>query len=208
LETVRQKIFKERDPYHELPVLALDMQGWSSESPVFRDIISELQPKLIIEVGSWKGASAIHMAKTCLEFYSDFEIVCIDTWLGSVEHWTGDQSLLMKYAVNGRPNIYQQFLSNVYASDLQEYITPFPIDSLNGAEVLARLKVSADFIYVDAGHEYLSVRNDFTAYSALLREGGYLLGDDWNYQPVKDAAIDSFNEDKIIDKGDKFLWIK
>jgi hypothetical protein len=35
-----------------------------------------------------------------------------------------------------------------------------------------------------------------------------MLGDDWQYQPIKDAANDSFSADKIIDKGDKFLWIK
>ena len=215
METVRQKIFKEYDPYLGLPVLASDMQGWASESTTFEEIIIELQPKLIIEVGTWKGCSAIHMAKTCIQHYKDFgidyedlEIICVDTFLGSVEHWVHDQGLLMKYVENGRPNIYQQFMSNVVASGLQKYITPFPIDSLNAAEVLKKYDVLADLIYIDAGHEYRSVRNDFIVYSELLREGGYLLGDDWQYQPVKDAANESFGEDKIIDKGEKFVWIK
>ena len=209
METVRKKIYKGYDPYLGLQMLDGDMQGWASESAVFEDVIKEIQPKLIIEVGTWKGASAIHMAKTCLKYYTDFEIVCVDTFLGSVEHWMGDQGLLMKNAINGRPNIYQQFLSNVVENKLQDYITPFPIDSLNGAEVLKRHDIFADLIYIDAGHEYRSARTDFIVYSDLLRDGGYMLGDDWQYQPIKDAANDSFSADKIIEKSnDKFLWIK
>ena len=210
METVRQKIYKEYDPYLGLQVLHPDTQGWASESEVFGDIIKELQPKLIVEVGTWKGASAIHMAKTCLKYYEDFEIVCVDTFLGSVEHWTNQQDLLMRNAVNGRPNIYQQFLSNIVNNKLENYITPFPVDSINGSEVLLHHNILADLIYIDAAHDYNSVRVDLFNYSRNLREGGYMLGDDWFHDPIKQAAYDTFGGvDKIIEKShDKFLWIK
>ena len=144
MEEIRKKIYKEYDPYLGLKILPEDKQGWASDSAVFEGIITELQPKVIVEVGTWKGASAIHMAKMCLKHYDDFEIVCIDTFLGSVEHWTGQQDLLMKDAVNGRPAIYEQFLSNVVNNGLIKYITPLPVDSINGAEILKALDVVAD----------------------------------------------------------------
>ena len=209
MNLIRQKIYGEINPYDGLSLLPLDEQGWASNSPIFDEVIKELQPKTIIEVGTWKGGSAIHMAKTCLKYYDDFEIICIDTFMGSVEHWTSAKDLLFTNHINGRPNIYPQFLSNVLHNNLQDYITPLPVDSINGSEILFHHNTLADLIYIDAGHDYNSVRMDFIHYSRLLRDGGYLLGDDWFHAPIKAAAYDTFGEDKVIEKSrDKFLWIK
>ena len=211
MKEVRKKLFGDHDPYRKIKKLPLDLQGWeTSDSKAFEIIINQIKPKLIIEVGSWKGRSAINIAKLCLNHHKDFEIVCVDTWLGSVEHWLKvDENLSSKSFENGRPNIYQQFLSNVVRSNLEDYITPFPIDSINGAVTLEKLGVQADLIYIDAGHEYLSVKNDLYQYSVLLRPGGYLLGDDFFYGPVASAAYDTFGDDKVHKLSeDKFLWIK
>ena len=143
MEKVRTMLYGDHDPYAKLKKMPLDMQGWlTSDSPVFAKLIEEAKPKLIVEVGTWKGRSAVHMAKECLKYTDDFEIVCIDTWLGSVEHWTGvDTNLTLENFKNGRPNIYEQFLSNVVHNDLEKYITPFPIDSVNGALKIGRAHV-------------------------------------------------------------------
>jgi hypothetical protein len=83
------------------------------------------------------------------------------------------------------------------------------VDSINAALVLAKHEVVADFVYIDAGHDYNSVRMDLILYSGLLRDGGYLLGDDWFHEPIQRAAYETFGQDKIITKAhDKFLWIK
>jgi predicted O-methyltransferase YrrM len=209
MSTAREKIYGDLNPYDNFERLPLDDQGWSSTSPVFEEVIKELQPKIIVEVGTWKGASAIHMAKNCLKHYNDFHIICIDTFMGSVEHWTKAKDLIFQNNTNGRPNIYPQFLSNVLHNELQDYITPLPVDSINGSEILLHYEIMADLIYIDAGHDYNSVRMDFIHYARNLREGGYLLGDDWFHEPIKAAAYDTFGDDKVIEKSrDKFLWIK
>ena len=211
MEKVRTKLYGEYDPYYGLDQQPLDMQGWAtSDSPAFDELINQLKPKLIIEVGSWKGRSAIRMAQLALQHHDDIEIVCIDTWLGSYEHWVGiDKSLEKNRFQNGRPDVYQKFLSNVVHNNLQKYITPFPIDSINGALTLENFGTQADLIYVDAGHESISVRIDLCLYSSLVRAGGCLLGDDFFHPPVKSAAYETFGEDKVIKLSeDKFLWIK
>lgn len=209
MNLIRQKIYGDINPYENLQLLEKEEQGWASDSPVFEEVIKQIQPKVIVEVGTWKGGSAIHMAKTCLKYYEDFEIVCVDTFMGSVEHWTKQNDLIFKNSENGRPKIYQQFLSNVVHNNLQDYITPLPVDSTNGSEILYYYSVLADLIYIDAGHDYNSVRMDFVSYNRILREGGYLLGDDWFHEPIKAAAYDTFGVDKVIEKSrDKFLWIK
>ena len=193
-----------------MDLLPEDLQGWASEAPVFLEVIEKLKPKTIIEVGSWKGRSAIHMTQLALLHCDarELEVVCVDTWLGSVEHWV-DNIDFKNFMRNGRSRLYEQFLSNVIHKGLQNNITPFPIDSINAYEVCAKLGIVADLIYIDAGHDYTSVCNDLFNWSSILREGGYLIGDDWFHQPIKKAAYETFGEDKVIPYGeDKFVWIK
>lgn len=208
MEKVRNKIHGTHDPYAGFDPITYDIQGWASYSQCFEDTIREIQPKIIVEVGTWKGASAIHMAKTCKKYYDDFEIICVDTFLASYEHWISIDGNLPKSSLkHGRPTIYETFLSNVVTEGLTEYITPFPIDSINGGLTLLHLDVQADLVYIDAGHEYQSVYMDLMLYRNLVRPGGHLLGDDWFHPPIKEAVADSLGE--VITKShDKFLWVR
>lgn len=210
MKEVREIIYKHHDPYQHVDLFPEEIQGWDSTSSAFVDVIDKYQPKLIIEVGTWKGGSAIHMAELLKQRTADFEIVCVDTWLGSVEHWEGDSYLGWHDELEmGRPTIYQQFMSNVIHKGLTDYITPFPIDSLNAAEFFKRKNIVPDMVYVDAGHEYASVKNDLFAYANIVRDGGVVLGDDWFHEPIKRAAIELFGVEKVHElTNSKFLWIK
>lgn len=208
MEKLRTKIHGDRNPYEGFVPMPDDIQGWASTSPVFEECINKINPKTIIEVGTWKGCSAIHMAFKCLSKYNDFEIVCIDTFLGSWEHWTTMPEYLPKEKlIHGRAHIYEQFLSNVMLTGFADHITPFPIDSINGALCLKHWGVQADMIYIDAGHDYDSVFSDLTLYKDLVRPGGYLLGDDWFHIPIKEAVADALGEVKEL-AHDKFLWVR
>jgi len=211
MEKIKKYLYGDYDPYSFTgEIMSLDDQGWNSESAVFLKLL-EIQPKLIVEVGTWKGASAIHMANILKENYTDFEIVCVDTWLGSVEHWdpnSGHSGHFKNNFVNGRPTIYDQFRSNIVHKGLTDYITPFPIDSINAFEWFKTNNISVDAIYIDAGHDYNSVRMDLSNWPTVLRSGGYLLGDDWFHKPIKKAAYDTFGDKVIGMSHDKFLWIK
>jgi predicted O-methyltransferase YrrM len=52
--------------------------------------------------------------------------------------------------------------------------------------------VSADLIYVDAGHEEPDVYADLVNYYDLLGSGGVMLGDDWGWQPDVPNAVRRF----------------
>jgi predicted O-methyltransferase YrrM len=56
------------DPYtgFELRGTELDLQGWASDHHYFSTLIDRCHPKLIVEVGTWKGASAVRMAQHAL----------------------------------------------------------------------------------------------------------------------------------------------
>lgn len=206
--TVRRMLFDSHDPYEGISPGSLDLQGWASHSEVFRDVINEIKPKLIIEVGTWKGASAIHMASLCSELKEHCEIVCVDTFLGSFENWLDrETNYVHQLLANGRPQLYETFLGNVVLSGFSEVITPFPIDSVNAAQVFSRLGVIADMIYIDAGHAYENVAQDLRLFKEILRPGGVLVGDDWFHPPIQKAVADVLGV-VVTRSPDKFSWHK
>ena len=181
-KVIRENLYKGIDLYagFNFDEAKVDMQGWGSDHPILPWTIENLRPNLIIEVGSWKGRSAINMAKKMESLNMDGEILCVDTWLGSPEHWLGPQDWWDSLRVmNGRPNLYNTFLNNVIANNCEKYITPFPLTSEAAYFVLKKLLVKANMIYIDAGHEYESVIKDIEMYWQLLNDGGVMILDDY-----------------------------
>lgn len=89
MKTVKNTIFRGVNPFEDYPFdsTLVDYQGWGSDHPILTTLIDILRPKLILEVGTWKGLSAIYMANCIKSLNLETEIVCIDIWLGSPEHW-------------------------------------------------------------------------------------------------------------------------
>ena len=169
-----------------------DLQGWGSDDPIFREIIGLLRPEIIVEVGTWKGASAIHMADIVRELGLSTTIVCVDTWLGSPEHYLqaglGD-GLRPKH---GYPQLYFTFLANVVRSGHAGRIIPLPMTSESAAVILAAKGVRPDLVYVDAAHERDPALRDFRAYWGLMAGSGVLIGDDYLSWPGVTAAARCF----------------
>lgn len=159
-----------------------EVQGWNSTNPTFADIIAEVKPRVIIEVGSWRGASVIHMASLC-----DAKFYCVDTWLGSFEHirdgWI---------QFGGRPNLYEQFLENT--AHLHDRMVPICLPSNIAAKCFAHKNVTADLVYIDGSHDYEDVKRDLRDYWPLVTNGGAMFGDDyWEWSDVR-KAVGEFGE--------------
>ncbi len=204
------------DPYvdFDCSMIPLDDQGWGSKSPAFGKLVEKVRPKLIIEVGTWKGGSAIEMAGHLQRLkLADATILCIDTWLGALEMW-GDQedtdrfgSLNLKH---GYPQLYYQFLANVCHHGMQSRIIPLPLPSVTAAQWLSLRGVRADLIYVDGSHEEEDVYADLADYWDLLAQGGVIFGDDYCWTGVK-MAVDQFTSEKRLKLehlDDKWLLTK
>lgn len=133
---------------------------------------------VVIEVGSWMGLSTRLMASGLKAKALRGTVVAIDTWLGSPEH-VGDARL---------ETLFEQFVSNVKHTGLEDYIIPFRISSLQGGHFLESKGVLADIVYIDAGHEYESVKLDIDVFWRLLRPGGVMLFDDYAWPGVIKAV--------------------
>lgn len=205
-----------RDPYQGFCYegIAFDGQGWGSDSPAFGALVERVKPALIIEVGTWKGGSAMEMAAHLDRLgLADSKILCVDTWLGALEMW-GDQTDQDRYGSldlkHGYPQLYYQFLANVCHKGQQERIIPFPLPSLTAAQWLSLRGVRADLIYVDGSHEEEDVAADLANYWDLLAPGAILFGDDYSWTGVK-MAVDRFARERRLSLehlADKWLLQK
>jgi hypothetical protein len=157
---------------------------------VFDALIRGKRPRLIIEVGSWMGHSAIHMSQTARRETGPVPILCVDTWLGSAEHYFNEDYLEDMSFRNGRPDFYRSFLGNVVFHGAERDILPISLPSHTAYEVFAKLGLLADLIYIDAGHGYDDVMSDIGDYRQLLAPGGIMFGDDYFYKPLKRAVDD------------------
>lgn len=170
----------------------VDLQGWNSKHQFFDVALNVAQPKLIIELGVWKGMSSIHMAGLVKEKGLDCEILSVDTWLGSSGHLSSPGRREELFPVNGYPTLYRSFLSNVMEAGHQDVIVPLPMDGNSAAYALRRLKIEAGVIHIDASHEYASALTDFRNYWPLLADDGVLIIDDYGGWPGVTRAACEF----------------
>lgn len=186
------------NPYKGFPIsdYPRDLSGWHSDDPVFREMIEQVQPGLIVEIGVWKGASTLHMAQALRVLgLNSCRILAVDTWLGSVEFWTrrdDPERYQALNCVNGYPTVYRQFLANVLHDSRQEMVIPFPNTSTTAARWFKAAGFQADLIYVDGSHEYSDVLDDLEFWWENLRAGGTMFGDDWQTWQTVRAAVGTF----------------
>lgn len=208
------KIHQGKNPYAGFP--AADWGGaWygdpGAQRGIFAECIRRLDPSLLIEVGSFVGESAIHMAKAIKAQKRDCAILCVDTWYAGYDHWLGAREKINMHF--GRADLFYRFMANVIANDCQDVIVPIAMDSLGAARVIKWLGLVPQLIYVDASHEEGDVLRDYQAYWPLLPSGGGMLVDDLtNHFPgvVKDwkVFLETHNLKPVLTEGEKALAIK
>lgn len=172
------------DPYPQVyelsEVLPFNPHGWYGHHETFQKLIQDHQVEIAIEVGSWMGASARDIAKM---LPPNGYLISVDTWLGSEEHQPGESFYTIPIQ-----QLFHQFLSNTIHENLQHKIIPMRTESVNAAKLLASINFKADFIYIDAAHDYESIKADLYAWYPLLKEGGVFCGDDFHHPPIIQAV--------------------
>lgn len=177
--------FYEESPYENFPYTDydFDVQGWGSNEPIFERLISELSPQLIIELGSWKGASALHMVELLRQKNLICPVLCVDTWLGTIESAVSNPNPNCYVPIPrsyGFPTLYYQFLANVMYKGAENYIVPIPMHSTGAFKLFKHWQVLADLVYIDGSHEEEDVYADLSNYWQLLKSGGIVLLDDYD----------------------------
>lgn len=139
-----------------------------------------------VEVGTWKGMSAAYMAVEIINSGKNIKFDCVDTWdfVPSQTEIPEDQF----------ENLYETFLNNI--EPVKHQIKPVKALSWDGANYYT--DESLDFIFIDAAHDYESVKKDINAWFPKLKIGGIIAGHDYTWCDDVKKAVHEFFGDKII----------
>lgn len=181
--TVLDRLFNGSSPFHGFPPAHAQrllrrkrIKGWGSTGAVFENLIRKVKPRTIIEIGSFLGASAIHMAELTQRLGLKTQILCIDDFRG----WPGFRDRFRDIKmVNGDVMLMYQFMQNVAYSNCTDIILPVPFSTGFALAKLCEWGIYGDLIEVDAGHDFHSAWADINRAHAILRPGGVMFGHDY-----------------------------
>jgi predicted O-methyltransferase YrrM len=166
---------------------ALTISGWMSQTELqwLADRASGLP--LVVEFGSWFGRSSVAMTTATRLF-------CVDTWQGSNEH-----SSLMEAGANPFREWWKNLCAYPNATPLRMNL--HDSDAVDLLVSIVTDQGGADMVFVDASHDYESVRRDLVSARRLLKPGGILCGHDYcdYWSDVMRAVNESCNVVEVTD---------
>jgi len=176
-----------------------------SDGAFFLEEIKRKKPKFFLEVGVFHGVTARNVCELLFEIHNhDFKYIGLD--------------LFKKNQENESEIIPNTNFSNPFKQIYFKYIKrqdPYTIEAVedllkkfkenihlikgNSNAVLKKIDMSKiDFVFLDGGHDYETVKNDLNCCSEVIDNNGTILCDDYNlsYAPGVKKAIDEFIEVK------------
>jgi hypothetical protein len=183
-EELIQKIHLGINPYADYPSAYWppDYFAFGPGQPIFDELVAEIKPRLIIEVGSFLGGSAITMGGAIKRLgLTGSAILCVDTWLAEQILWSMPEHRVKLKIQFGRPCFYYTVLSNVLGRKLEDVIVPLPMPSISAGRYIRELGIQkAQLIYIDGCHEEGDCLRDLEMYWEFLEPGGTMLVDDYD----------------------------
>ena len=176
-----------------------------SDGAFFLEEIKRKKPKFFLEVGVFHGVTARNVCELLFEIHNhDFKYIGLD--------------LFKKNQENESEIIPNTNFSNQFKQIYFKYIKrqdPYTIEAVedllkkfkenihlikgNSNTVLKKIDMSKiDYVFLDGGHDYETVKNDLNCCSEVVDNNGTILCDDYNlsYAPGVKKAIDEFVEVK------------
>jgi len=139
-----------------------------------------------VEVGTWKGMSAAYMAVEIINSGKNIKFDCVDTW-----DFVPSQTEIPLHMFD---NLYEVFLKNI--EPVKHQINPVKALSWDGAAFYK--DNSLDFVFIDAAHDYESVKKDINAWYPKVKKEGIIGGHDYTWCDDVRRAVNEFFKNKTI----------
>lgn len=161
-------------------------------------IVKHIQPKTIVEIGTFRGRTTYQMAK----YAPKAQVITIDIANIGAKEYSGTD---LKYQQNKKD------VGRAYKkSSVEDRITQIIIDSTSKKaqdkldDALGRNKIQ--FAFIDGGHDYDTVKHDFEELILpRLRMDGVVLFDDYN-RPLSIMGVTHYLLKKAYEDGYVFYW--
>ena len=131
--------------------------------------------KIIVEIGCWKGCTTRALADN-----TSGTVYAVDTFKGSV-----NEEKHQRLDEHPEDWLYNTFLTNT--AGIPNLIL-MRMTSVEAAAELAKKNVKVNMVFLDASHDYDSVKADILAWTPLLAPRGLLCGHDRDWDGVRQAT--------------------
>ena len=163
--------------------------------------IATNQPKIFLEVGVFHGVTARNVCELLNKIHGkDFKYVGLDLFEESSEN-VSEVIPNTKFS-NPLKNLYFNYIKrqNPYSLEavedlLKKFKNNVSLIKGNSNNILKKIDMSKiDYVFLDGGHEYQTVKNDLNSCKEVIINGGIVLCDDYDlsYAPGVKKAIDEF----------------
>lgn len=165
-----------------------EMYNWVNDLPLghnnrklFEQALEKVNPKRILEIGTFAGTSLIEM----LKLYPEAKGTAIDTW----KNYDEDGIEILKNMEENE--VEKLFYENMRIANMTNRVTGMKGDSVDKLCELIEAGQQFDFIYVDGSHKCLDCYGDMILAWQLLRKGGVLAVDDvtYNFEKVLNGDL-------------------
>jgi predicted O-methyltransferase YrrM len=133
---------------------------WHDHLPFGYDLIAELKPKVLVELGTYSGLSFFCFCQAMAAHDVDGTCYAVDTW-GGDEH-TGTYGEEVYQVVNKHLRDYYRGLAYLLRMTFDEAIEHFSDDGI-------------DLLHIDGLHTYDAVKHDFDHWYPKVKPGGIIL---------------------------------
>ena len=167
----------------------------------FLDEISKKKPKIFLEVGVFHGVTARNICELLYQIHKDdFRYIGLDLFEKSSEN--ANEIIPQTKFSNPFKSIYFKYIKrqDPYSKEaVEELLSKFKnnVSLIKGNSNLILKKIDmskVDYVFLDGGHDYETVKNDLNNCSEVIDNNGTVLCDDYNlsYAPGVKKAIDEF----------------
>lgn len=133
---------------------------WAGHIPFAYWIVSVIKPKIIVELGTYKGNSYFNFCHAVQKNYLKTKTYAIDTWNGDVQSGFYGENIFS--LVNQYNNENFSGFSTLIRSTFDDALGKFEDGSI-------------DLLHIDGLHTYESVKNDFTKWLPKMSSSGVVL---------------------------------
>lgn len=180
-----------------------EIDGWCDFHNFYTECATRIKDgSQLVEVGSWMGQSAVWLAQRLQDLgKSGCVLHCVDTFRGEQ-----DQPAHLQTVESHGGSIRAKFEENINAADVAGMIEIHEGESVQRANDFG--DASLDFIFIDAAHDYDSVKADLAAWFPKLKADGIFAGHDYPSDDVRRAVHEHAAEHgyKVVPFGR--CWIK
>jgi predicted O-methyltransferase YrrM len=176
----------------------INSENWFNYEDLYKLVVDRFpSDSHFVEVGVWKGQSACFMAVEIINSNKNIKFDCVDTW-----EFVESSSEIKEGQFE---NLFQIFQNNI--EPVKDHINIVRSISWDGAKLYD--DNSLDFVFIDAGHDYESVKKDLESWYPKVKEGGLIAGHDYHYNcGVYPAVNEFFGKDKIKQMNACWLFEK